>query len=128
MRTPRAKKPLTARGAALACAKAAAEKKADDTVVMDLRRLSSIADYFVVCGGASDRQVKAIAEGVIDALSAAGTRCFHSEGWGDCTWIVLDFVDVIVHVFQEEARERFQIERLWGDAKRVAIQQLKVKG
>lgn len=120
MKKTRAKKPLAARKAALACAAAAEEKKADDLVVLDMRKLSSIADFFVVCSGTSDRQVKAVAEGVIDSLTAAGTRCFHSEGWGDCTWVVLDFVDVIVHVFQREARERFQIERLWGDAKQVA--------
>lgn len=128
MRKPRAKKPSTAKNIALACAKAAEEKQAGEIVILDMRKLSSISDYFVICSGASDRQVKAIAEGVIDALSPEGTRCYHSEGWRDCTWIVLDFVDVIVHVFQEEARERFQIERLWGDAKRVETPQSKAKG
>lgn len=121
MRKPRAKKAPAAKRIALACAKAAGEKQARDIVVLDIRKVSSIADYFVVCGAASDRQVKAVAEGVIDGLSALGTRCCHSEGWRDCTWIVLDFVDVIFHVFQEEARERFGIERLWGDAARVKV-------
>lgn len=117
MRKPRAKKPPAAKKIALACAAAAEEKKAGGIVVMDMREVSSIADYFVICDGTSDRHVKAIAEGVIDGLSEAGTRCYHSEGWGDCSWIVLDFADVIVHVFLKEARERYQIERLWGDAK-----------
>jgi len=119
VRTPRAGKTPAAKKIALACAKAAGEKQARDIVVLDIRKVSSIADYFVICGAASDRQVKAVAEGVIDAIAALGTRCYHSDGWRDCTWIVLDFVDVIFHVFQDEARERFGIERLWGDAARV---------
>ncbi|MEI6634541.1 MAG: ribosome silencing factor [Chlamydiota bacterium] len=123
MRKPRAKKPPAAKRVALACAKAAEGKQAGGIVILDMREISSIADYFVICGGSSDRQVKAIADGVIDELSASGARCFHSEGWRDCSWVVLDFADVIVHVFQEEARERFQIERLWGDAKKVPKRQ-----
>jgi len=123
LKKPRAKKPPAAKKIALACAKAAEEKQAVGIIILDMREISSIADYFVICGGSSDRQVKAIADGVIAELAASGTRCFHSEGWRDCSWLVLDFADVIVHVFQEEARERFQIERLWGDAKKVVKKQ-----
>lgn len=119
MRKPRAGKPPAAKRIALACAAAAEDKKAGGIVVMDMRKVSTIADYFVVCDGTSDRHVKAIAEGVIKGVEDAGARCYHSEGWGDASWVVLDFADVIAHVFLRETRDRYQIERLWGDAKRV---------
>jgi ribosome-associated protein len=107
------------RGLALACARDAAGKKAENILVLDMREISSVADYFVICSGSSTRQVRAIAESVVEEAKIRGTRCPHSEGWRDGSWIVLDFIDVIVHVFHDDTRQYYKIERLWGDAKKV---------
>jgi len=112
---------------ALACVRAAEDRKARNCVLLDMRKISSIADYFVICSGDSNRQVKGIAEAVLEALKDAGVRCWHSEGWGESMWIVLDFGDVIVHVFQDEVRNYYKIERLWGDAKTVQSRKSKAK-
>jgi len=109
------------KGLALACAREAAEKKAENILVLDMRAISSIADYFVICSGSSTRHVRAIAESIVDEASADGARCSHREGLPDSRWIVLDFSDVIVHVFQDDTRRYYQIERLWGDAQSVAL-------
>jgi ribosome-associated protein len=114
-------KDLTGKGLALACAREAAEKKAENILVLDMRAISSIADYFVICSGSSTRQVKAIAESIVEEARGGGARCWHREGWADGRWIVIDFSDIIVHVFQDDARRYYQIERLWGDAKSVGL-------
>ncbi len=113
------------KGLALVCAREAAEKKANDVMVLDMRAISSIADYFVICSGSSTRQVKAIADSIVEAAGGGGARCFHSEGLQDGYWIVLDFSDVIVHVFHADARQYYRIERLWGDAEAVKGPKLK---
>lgn len=113
---------------ALACAREAAEKKAENILVLDMRAISSIADYFVICSGASTRQVKAIAESIVEEAKGGGARCWHSEGWADGYWIVIDFSDVIVHVFHDDARRYYHIERLWGDAKTVTRHTPKAEG
>ncbi|MEJ2744768.1 MAG: ribosome silencing factor [bacterium] len=119
MRKSSVKKTQGGRGLALACAGDAAEKKAENILVLDMREISSVADYFVICSGASTRQVRAIAESVVEEAKKRGTHCPHSEGWRDGSWVVLDFIDVIVHVFHGDTRQYYQIERLWGDAKKV---------
>jgi len=106
---------------ALLCAEAAGDGKAIDTVIPDMRSVSSIADYFVICGGSSNRQAKAIAERVERAGRERGARCYRSEGWSEARWIVLDYVDVVVHVFLQETRRYYALERLWGDAGKVEI-------
>ncbi len=116
------------RGLALACARDAADKKAENILVLDMREISSVADYFVICSGSSTRQVRAIAESVVEEARVRGTRCPHSDGWQDSYWIVLDFIDVIVHVFNDDTRQYYQIERLWGDAKTVKSSKPKVNG
>jgi ribosome-associated protein len=113
---------------ALACAREAAEKKAENILVLDMRAISSIADYFVICSGSSTRQVKAIAESIVEEARGGGACCSHSEGWADGYWIVLDFTDVIVHVFHDDARRYYHIERLWGDAKTVKGPRPKAEG
>jgi ribosome-associated protein len=101
-----------------AAADAAREKKAEDPVVLDLRGLSSLADYFFICSGKSTRQVKAIAEGIDATLRAGGRRPGRVEGLAESRWVVLDFGDILVHVFLEEARSYYSLETLWGDAPR----------
>jgi len=92
------------------------ERKALDGVVLDLRGLSEAADYFVVCSGTSDAHVRGMAESVVERLAAAGQRLHHVEGLAQGRWVLLDYVDVVIHLFHPAAREFYQLERLWGDA------------
>lgn len=102
---------------------AAFGKKATDVVVMDIREVSGIADYFVVCTGDSPRQIKAIADGIREEVrEVLDERPWRSEGYKQQEWILLDYVDVVVHVFNEEKRTYFGLERLWGDAPKEAVQ------
>ena len=97
-------------------------KKGYDIKILDLRKLSGgIADCFVVCSAAADKQVKAIADEVDVELDKQGIRCFHKEGYETLNWIILDYFDVVVHVFRAEARNYYNLEKLWGDAKVIKI-------
>jgi ribosome-associated protein len=84
--------------------------------ILDLQGLSSIADYFVICSADSDMQVKAIADEVDDKLRDIGIKCHFKEGYTTLNWVLLDYFDVIVHVFKKDAREFYNLEKLWGDA------------
>ncbi len=96
---------------------AALEKKAHDVTVLDMRQVSGVADYFVVCTGESDLQVKAIFEAVEDRIKArCQERPWHVEGAEHRQWVLLDYVDLVVHVFITEKRAFYDLERLWGDA------------
>lgn len=109
-------------GAALEWAVAACdERKAGDGLVLDLRTLSDAADYFVVVSGTSDTHVRAIAEHVIASLRERGVRAHHIEGLAQGRWVLLDFVDFVVHVFHPTLRAFYQLEGLWGDAPRRAV-------
>lgn len=99
----------------------ALSKKAEDVLVLDLRKISTVADFFVVCSGSSDVQVKAIADAVVEGLEEKGARAWHTEGYGARRWVLLDFVDVVVHVFHVKAREYYMLESLWADAKRIRV-------
>lgn len=101
---------------ALLAAGAADGKKAFDLLVLDVRGLTSIADYFVVCSASNTTQAGAIADGVGQALAAEGIRPSHIEGEAEATWVLMDYGDVIVHVFDERTRDYYSLERLWGDA------------
>jgi ribosome-associated protein len=105
----------------LACvaARAAFEKQAEDVLVLDVRDVIAITDYFVIASGASDRQVKAIAEDVERALKARGVKPVRREGDAGSRWVLLDFVDLVVHVFHQDERDFYRLERLWIDAPRV---------
>lgn len=109
-------------GEALAWAVTACEeRKAVDGLVLDLRHLSDAADHFVVVSGTSDTHVRAIAEHVIEALRDHGVRVHHVEGLTQGRWVLLDFVDFVVHVFHPSLRSFYQLEGLWGDAPRRAV-------
>jgi len=96
----------------------ALSKKARDVVVMDLRGVTAIADFFVICAGESDLQVKAIAEEVERQIREhVGEKPWHREGLDHLQWVLLDYVDTVVHVFASERREFYALERLWGDAR-----------
>jgi ribosome-associated protein len=108
---------LTSHELAHAAAQLALSKKARDVVILNLAGLSDVTDYFVVCTGDSDTHVKAIADAVDDGAREQDSRVWRREGYANLQWVLLDFVDVVVHVFQQRVREYYDLERLWGDAK-----------
>lgn len=91
-------------------------KKAHDLVIMDLRTLTSMTDFFVICSADSDVQVKAIADAVEEGMEKEGSVPWHRES-GSANWILMDYVDVVVHIFHRHARTFYNLEKLWGDAK-----------
>jgi ribosome-associated protein len=106
--------------AAVAAARAAADKQGERIVVLDVRELIVITDFFVLCSGGSDRQVKTLIDAVEDSLRGLERRPIRREGETEAGWMLLDYVDVVVHVFSEEQRDYYDLERLWSDAPRVS--------
>jgi ribosome-associated protein len=104
------------RETALLCVRFALEKKAYDLVVLDVRGLTSLADYFVICTGRSDTQVQAIALSIDENLGRMGLKPLSREGFATGHWVLIDYGDVIVHAFYEPVREYYDLERLWGHA------------
>jgi ribosome-associated protein len=94
----------------------ALEKKAADILVMDVRKVTDVTRFFIVCTGQSTPQVKAIADHVIDSCRDAGIEIYHVEGYDSLRWVLIDLVDIVVHVFLPDVRKYYQLERLWGDA------------
>jgi ribosome-associated protein len=92
-------------------------KKAEDIIIMDLKKLTSFTDYFVICSADSDIQIKAISDHITEELKKQDIKVWHVEGYQSSTWILMDLVDVIVHIFRPEVREFYALEKLWGDAK-----------
>ena len=102
--------------------RAAAGRKALEMVALDIRKIASFAEFFLICSGTSTRQVQAIADEVQERLRAErGSRPLHVEGYEKSEWILMDYGDLIVHVFVQESREFYQLERLWRDAERVEL-------
>ncbi len=99
-------------------------KKAGEICVLDIKGLSSAADYFVICHADSEVQVKAISNAIEDGLRSLGHKPWHKEGYQYLHWVLLDYVDVVVHVFYKETRRFYNLERLWGDAKIEQIQEV----
>ena len=100
---------------------AAGEKKAAELTVLDLREIASFTDYFVLASGANKRQVQAIADEVVEQLKRHGTRAARVEGYQSAEWVLVDYGDFIVHVFDHKARRFYDLERLWREAKRVDV-------
>lgn len=96
-------------------------KKGFKIRILDLRKLSAFADFFVICSASSDTQVKAIADAVDKELRERGIKTYHREGYEALNWVLLDYFDVVVHIFKTEAREYYNLEKLWGDAKVIEI-------
>jgi ribosome-associated protein len=101
---------------ARALVNAALDRKAEDVIALDMRGLTSLADTFLIASGSSDRQVRAIADAVLEGARAAGMRALGAEGLEEGRWALLDFGDVIFHVFHEDVRGHYDLERLWADA------------
>jgi ribosome-associated protein len=102
-------------------AEAALDKKAEQVVALDVRELSSYADTFILATGTSDRHVRTIADAVAERARALGSKPLGQEGYEDGRWVLLDLDDVIVHVFQRDVREHYDLERLWSDAPPIGI-------
>lgn len=113
---------LSAEAVVRVAAHAAQEKKAIDLAVLDLQGLSTIADFFLVCSARSAPQADTIADAVRGALRAEGVRPRHNEGSAQSGWLLLDYGDVVVHVFLEETRGFYALDRLWGDAPLVSME------
>lgn len=103
-------------------ARAARARKALDVVVLDVQGLSTVADYFLVCSGRSVTHVQTISDAILEALKAAGVRPLHAEGVAESGWVLLDYGDVLMHVFLEETRLYYALERLWGDAPTLSLE------
>jgi ribosome-associated protein len=103
-------------------ARIALDHKALDLVVLDVQGLSGVTDYFLLCSGRSTTHLRTIAEAIRDELKAADVRPLHAEGTPESGWMLLDYGDVLVHVFLEETRVYYSLERLWGDAPSVPME------
>ncbi len=93
-------------------------KKAQDIWLLNVGCLSSVADYFIICEGESEVQVKAIADAIVDGMRNEGLDVWHREGYEYLHWVLLDYVDVVVHIFHKKTRSFYGLERLWGDAEK----------
>ncbi len=101
----------------------ASEKKASDVILLDIRDITTFADYFVICSGNNPRQIQAIADAIDEQLGEQGAKVLHREGDAETGWMLLDFGDVIVHIFGPKEREYYRLERLWSGAKTVVYLQ-----
>ena len=104
-----------------AAVRAADDKQAHDLIVLDLRKAAGFTDYFVIGSGTNPRQIRAIADAVMESLAALGTKPAHVEGYDRSEWVLLDYFDFVVHIFAPETRLFYSLERLWGSAERVEI-------
>ena len=112
---------MTARQELSAAVRAIDDLRGRDIVVLDLRGLSEATDYFVVASGTSDAHVRGLAESVLEKLHHRGVRAHHVEGLPGGRWVLLDFVDFVVHLFHPESRSFYQLERLWSDAPEITL-------
>jgi len=103
-------------------ARAALDRKAVDLLVLDVQGLSSVTDYFLLCSGKSTVHLETITDAILEELKRAGVRPLHAEGVADSGWVLLDYGDVLVHVFLEETRVYYALERLWGDAPTLSVE------
>ncbi|MBX3279649.1 MAG: ribosome silencing factor [Acidobacteria bacterium] len=101
---------------------AAADKKAQEILVLRLAEITSFTDYFIICSGNSTRQVQAIADAVSDKLKRRGVRPMHTEGYANAEWVLIDYGIFVVHIFTEASRRFYDLERLWRDAMRVEVE------
>jgi ribosome silencing factor RsfS/YbeB/iojap len=105
----------------LLCAQSAIDKKAENVKILDLSELSGFTDYFLICSGTSDRQVQAIGESISNLMDVQGYELLSAEGFQDGRWVLMDFGDVVVHVFLDALRDYYDLENLWKDAPKVRI-------
>ena len=107
---------LSAERKARRAARAALDKRAGDLVVLDVQRVSSVTDYFLICSGKSTTHLETITEAIRTELRGEGVNVLHAEGVAESGWVLLDYGDVLMHVFLEDTRMYYALERLWGDS------------
>ncbi len=107
---------LKAEELARAISSFALSKKAQQIKILDLRGLTDITDFFVICSGSSDLQIKAITDAIVEGTEKLDANVWHREGYEALSWVLLDYINVVVHIFRPEVRERYALEKLWGDA------------
>ncbi|MGA2171971.1 MAG: ribosome silencing factor [Sedimentisphaerales bacterium] len=105
----------------LAAAKLAGERHCTDIVALDMRKVADMTDYFVIVTGTSDRQMRSVADEITDLAKQNGISLFGKAGYEQGHWVLVDFVDVVVHIFDGQHREYYDLEMLWGDAKKLKI-------
>ena len=108
--------PSRSKEKAILCARAALDHKAIALSILEVKKLSSFADYFVICSGTSERQIAALTQAVVEELDKENVAPLHSEGVGESGWVLLDYGSVIVHIFAPEVRDYYRLERLWSQA------------
>ena len=113
--------PTTSKQKAILCARAALDHKAIDLAILEVKKLSSFADYFVISSGSSDRQVQAIASHIEEKLGKQGLHPLGIEGKREGRWVLLDYGDVVIHIFYQPVREFYDLERLWSDAPKLEL-------
>jgi ribosome-associated protein len=111
-----ASKTWTSRESAGFIGKLLLSKKAEEILLLNIAEISSIADYFIICTGSSDTHVRAIAQEVMRGMKKARVMLLHDEGLAHGDWVLLDYIDVVVHIFRKEVRDYYKLEELWGDA------------
>lgn len=122
---PRSSKTDTARKLAIEAARLAEGDNAEEILVLDLRNISPVTDYFVICTGSSGRQMRSVAEHIMEYGASVSQRVWHAAGLDGGEWVCLDFVDVVVHVFDRTKRRYYDLELIWGEAPRVRWQRRK---
>jgi ribosome-associated protein len=110
---------IDAKQFAVDCARIADENKAEDVVVLDLRDRSTICDYFIICTGTSDRQMRTIADYIDEHAEKLNQTRYNLSGYDQSNWVLADYVDVVIHIFNEDSRKYYDLELLWGDAPRL---------
>jgi ribosome-associated protein len=120
-KTDKRRKPVRLPAQVVRAVHAAEDRKATEVVVLDLRKAAGFTDFFVLCSGGNARQIRAIADSVMAALADEGVKPSHVEGYDRADWVLLDYFDFIVHVFQPETRLFYGLERLWGSAERIEV-------
>ncbi len=113
--------PRTVEQRARLCAELAAERRAENIVILDLRNLSSVAEFFVIASATADIQVRSTADRIKDGMQEVFEPVWRREGYENGQWIILDYVDIVCHIFLQEKREFYQLDRLWGDAPRITL-------
>ena len=92
------------------------QKKGSDVLILNLKKQTTVTDYFIICSASSDVQIKAIADNIIKETKKIGQKPWHNEGYNNLSWVLLDFIDVVVHIFLNNVRKFYNLEGLWGDA------------
>ncbi len=115
MNSPKGKSTGSIREMLERCIEHLQSRKGEDIVVLDLTGVADFTDYFLICTGSSNPHVKALADALTEGMKEAGARPWHTEGYESREWVLFDFIDVVVHIFQAESRAYYRLERLWGD-------------